>query len=374
MSATDADNEKPTEKGPADSDLTGSVFGLEEVSEVQDVETRKRREALARRVVDAPHPTAMLEKFGWVVRLIARFLFAHVLFERRAVDNLVDAGQRGAVVYVMQTRSLLDYLYFNWAFHEHGIAIARFSNGYKTTWLRGFFAWIASIFRREPAEKPEELLQALATNDEPTFLFLEESKATAGENLEYSQKYLYRLIRAQKAAPHEIFVVPLLLVWERRPDAKHSTIVEEVFGTVQSPGFFRKFLFWFQTIWQSFLKFGQPIAQVSTGISLLQFLREYPGADSADASELLRERLLEHVEQDLQALVAHEPPEVEQARLGGLALGAMMSQAQARPQHASGSACADHSREHYRRILCAGSRMALHLRQSPGHRLSGLFG
>ena len=311
MSATDADSNPGTDTSPSDSDLYPVLPGLEETSEVQDPAIRERRTALAKRLVDSPHPTSMLEKFGWVVRLIARFLFAHVLFERRCVDNLKDANDRGAVVYVMQSRSLLDYLYFNWAFHQHGIRLARFSNGVRTTWLRGFFAWFASLFRRKAAEKDEELVQALVANDEPVFLFLEQPKSSPEDNVEYSQKYLYRLIRAQKAAGHEIFVVPMLVVWERRPDAKHATIVEEVFGTVQSPGFFRKFFYWFQTIWQSFLKFGQPIAQVSTGISLLQFLREYPGADSADASELLRERLIEHVGQERHVILGpqSDPPQ-----------------------------------------------------------------
>lgn len=282
----------------SESGLLPMPTGLAENSEVDDPAARERRAALAERVSTTPHPTAMLERFGRVLRLIARFLFAHVLFEKRAVDNLQDADARGAVVYVMQSRSLLDYLYFNWAFQEHGIRKARFSNGSRTHWLRGFFSWLASLFRRGPSEKPEEIVQALVANDEPVFLFLESPKSTPQENLEYSQKYLYRLIRAQRHAAQEIFVVPLLLVWERRPNAKHATIVEEVFGTVQSPGFFRKFLHWFQTIWQSFLKFGQPLAQVSTGISLQQFLHEYPGADSADSSELLRQRLLEHIERE----------------------------------------------------------------------------
>lgn len=307
MSAPDPDT-NPSE-GSSGPDLPPVPYGSGEISEVEDPERRRQREALATRLVSRPHKTAMLQKFSWWIRLIARFLFAHVVFERRCVDNLRDADRRGAVVYVMQSRSLLDYLYFNWAFQEHGIRIARFSNGHRTNWLRGFFSWLRSLFTRQ-SEKPEEQAQALVANDEPIFLFLEEPKANPGENVEYSQKYLYRLIRAQKKVPFEIFVVPMILVWERRPDAKHATIVEEVFGTVQSPGFFRKFFHWFRTIWQSFLKFGQPIAQISTGISLQQFLREYPDADTADASELLRQRLEEHIEQERQVILGPQadPP------------------------------------------------------------------
>ncbi len=309
MSAPNA-NVGDDDHDASESGMMPIATGLAEASEVDDPQVRSRRTALATRLLESPAQTAMLDRFSWVLRLIARLLFAHVLFEKRAIDNLHDADERGAVVYVMQSRSLLDYLYFNWAFQEHGIRIARFSNGPRTHWLRGFFSWLASFVRRNPTEKPEEQFQALVANDEPVFVFLQQPTATAERNVEYSQKYLYRLIRAQKTSSQEIFVVPLMIVWERRPDAKHATIVEEIFGTVQSPGSFRKFIYWFQTIWQSFLRFGQPIAQVSSKISLLEFLEEYPDADSADASELLRERLVEGVEQDRHVILGpqSEPP------------------------------------------------------------------
>lgn len=310
MSA-DADREpQPTDHPTAGDDVFALPPGLSETSEVDDLEVRARRASLAKRLIATPSQTAMLPRFSWVLNLMARLLFAHVLFEKRAVENLRDADQRGAVVYVMQSQSLLDYMYFNWAFLQHQIRTARFSNGPRTHWLHGFLAWLASFFRRDPPEKPEEQLQALVANDEPVFLFLEQPRATADENVEYSQKYLYRLIRAQKLSPQEIFIVPLMIVWERRPDAKHATIVEEIFGTAQSPGSFRKFVHWFQTIWQSFLRFGQPIAQVSQKLSLLEFLREFPDADSADASELLRERLVDRVEQERHVILGpqSDPP------------------------------------------------------------------
>lgn len=302
----DSDETKEDDSSESSVDLVpfddwGGGLG-EPSSEVEDLARSEERDELAERLVDRGTNTSMLSKFGWVVRLIARFLFAHVLFETRSVANIRDAGQRGTVVYVLQSRSLLDYLYFNWAFLKHDLPLARFSNGPKTTLVRGFFAWLGSLFRRQPA-KPEEQMQALVQSGEAVFLFLEKPKSTEDENLELSQKYLYRLIRAQRATPDPIYVVPLLLVWERRPDQKQRTIIEDIFGTTQNPGFFRKSLFWFQAVWQSFLRFGTPLVQVSTAIELHQFVQEYPGADTADASELLRERLLEYLERERRVIL-----------------------------------------------------------------------
>lgn len=274
-----------------------------EPSEVEDLARVEDREELAERLVERPHPTAMLDHFGRILRFIASFLFAHVEFERRSIDNIADASQRGTVVYVMRSRSLLDYLYFNWAFREHELPIARFSNGSRTVFARGFFSWLANLFRRSPSEKPEEQMQALVANDESVFLFLQRPKASPDENVEFSQKYLYRLVRAQRQSEDPIYILPMLLVWEKRPDSRHPTVLDEVFGTAQSPGFFRKFLNFFQTVWQSFLKFGQPQVQVSSGVDLKTFLREYPEADTADVSEMLRERLLDTLEQEQRVIL-----------------------------------------------------------------------
>ena len=90
MSAPNANDPDASESG-----LVTIPPGLSETSEVDDPEVRARRSALATRIVDSPTQTAMLERFSWALRLIARFLFAHVLFEKRAIDNLHDADRRG---------------------------------------------------------------------------------------------------------------------------------------------------------------------------------------------------------------------------------------------------------------------------------------
>lgn len=285
-----------------------SELGSEE-SEVEAQDVKDRRTELARQLVDKPHRSAMLNEFGWVLRLLARFVFAHVLFEKRSIDTIrsitepANGTQNGHIVYLIRTRSLLDYLYFNWAFSQHELPLASYANGVSTHWLRGFFGWLGALFRREPPEKPEEQVQALVTNGHPVVLFLEEPKASVEKNLEFSQKFIYRLIRGQKTTSVPIMLVPMLLVWEKRPDSKHPTILDDIFGTAQSPGFFRKAVHWFQTIWQSFLKFGQPVVQLAPPVNLQHFIQEYPSADTADASEMLRQHLLETFEKEQRVIL-----------------------------------------------------------------------
>lgn len=298
---SDAFVPQPPKDLPRESTLPADIPRLDEESEVEvdDLEQVHQRHAgLAAHYRERPHKSAMLRVAGRLLRIIGAILFTHVLFGQRNRDNLRDVAETGTPVYVMQSRSFLDYLYFNYIFLKNDLPLAQYANGVNTNWVRGPIAWLKQLFRRSPVEEPEVRMQALVEADEAVFVFLEEPKKDEEENFEFSQKYLTRLIRAQKYQDRPIIVVPLLLVWSKRPDPKRAGLLEEVFGTSQRPGFWRKFLSFFQTFWQSFFKIGQPMVQISTTLNLDGFLREYPHAGSADASELLRARLINYLERE----------------------------------------------------------------------------
>jgi len=306
----------PGALGPRASTLPADLPRLDEESEAAEIvsheDVRAHHAALAAHFRERPHKSAMLQVTGRLLRLIGSILFTHVLFGQRNRDNLRDVCETGTPVYVMQSRSFLDYLYFNYIFLKNDLPLAQYANGVNTNWVRGPFAWLKQLFRRNPVAPPEMRMQALVENGAAAFIFLEESKKDEEDNFEFSQKYLTRLIHAQKNSARPIIVVPLMLVWEKRPDPKRAGLIEEVFGTAQRPGFFRKFLSFFQTFWQSFFKIGQPMVQISTTLNLGGFLREYPNAGSADASELLRARLLDYLERERSIILGPtgEPPEV----------------------------------------------------------------
>lgn len=277
----------------------------EEISEVEESRARlARQDELASSLERKPARSAMIHSFGPLIRWLSSLLFAHVLFEKRSVDALRDASQRGRVVYVMQSRSLLDYMYFNWAFMEHELPLARFANDLDTTWFRGVFAWIGARLRR-PRAAEEEKFEALVAAGAPTFVSLERPRRDDEQNLTFSQKYIFRLVRAQRRLGDDepILLVPMLLLWERRPDPRHISFLDDVFGTVRAPGFFRKAFGYFQTLWQSFFNLGQPMVRVSGAIDLRELLREYPSAGSAEASEIVRERLLESLRLERQVML-----------------------------------------------------------------------
>ena len=278
---------------------TPEVLGASRGGEVVAVDARERELGeLGERLRRAPSRTAMLAGLGRLSVWLASFLFARVQFEERGVQVLRAAAERGPLVYVMRVESRLDYLYFNWAFVERNLPLARMSNGPITRYFWGVGERLASLLRWRPRAPEEEQFEALVRDGAATFLFLERPRGGEAEQIEYSQKYLYRLVRAQRDMEVPVQVVGLTLLWERRPEPRGASLVGEFFGTARSPGLLRKIFGVVPTLWRSFFNLGEPLVRISAEVDLPEFLSEYPNAGSADASELLRERLLDGIERE----------------------------------------------------------------------------
>jgi glycerol-3-phosphate O-acyltransferase len=284
-------------------DLPG--LGEEHSEPVEELPAKRQRRAELLAKLDAhPLPSAMLRRFGALLSWLTSLLFSHVLFEQRRIDTLRDVAQRGPVVYVMQVASLLDYLYFNYIFLKKDLPIAQFANGVSTALVRSPISSLKDIFSKRVDASDVELMESLVLNNKAVFLFLERPHLLPEDQLEFSQRYLFRLVRIQRQHPDtQIHVVPLLLLWERRPAPQHISFLHDIFGTVQAPGLFRKALGLFQTLWQSFFNLGQPLVQLSQPIQLRAFIEEHPGAGSGDLSELLRERLLDQLARERQVVL-----------------------------------------------------------------------
>lgn len=125
----------------------------------------------------SPHRSAMLDRLGWVVARVSRWLTAHVHLDRNEVERLRELAQGGTVVYVLRQRSLLDYLLINWLMLREGLPLAQFANGVSTGW----FAPVSVAFRRalsrlrrpRRAKEPDrEVAGSLVEQGEPILIFL----------------------------------------------------------------------------------------------------------------------------------------------------------------------------------------------------------
>ena len=243
------------------------------------------------------HPSAMVKRFGLAARWFAWLFFKPVQFPPRIISDIKGLAKEGSLVYVLSAISLLDYFYFNWAFVEAGLPLARFANGVSMTWLqpwrKGLFGWFRRRVLRRPQKPAEEVLHGLLRRREPVMLFLRRAFSLLDLLLARPQLgYLHELLDAQRALPHPLLIVPQLLVWERDPDRSRSTILEEFFGDPSAPGRLRKLVAFLLNHRRAQVRAGDPI-------NLLEFLAEHPEPiEPSVLAEKLRVRIANALQQE----------------------------------------------------------------------------
>lgn len=301
---------------PASEDFASEV-------EVEAVGSATTRSAPAVRLIDTragrhggkssrlrPQRATMLSRVNFWVRLALWWFFAKVTFAPRQVATIREAAERGRVVYVMQTRSLFDQLYFNAVFLEHGLPLARWSNGIRTMFLRPFLSLLGLAFRRRDRRSELEKLAACLRRDRAALLFLERPLDSEPEKRVWSQPALERLVELQREEmaqfgdrARSLQLVPLMVIWERRSEEFRPTLLDGVFGSRQSPGFFRKIVHVAKNLWQPFFLMGAPLVQIGEVVEVPPLPAD---AETASLAEALRARLSLMLEQQRAVVVG--PP------------------------------------------------------------------
>ncbi len=261
-----------------------------------------------------PQKGAMAQRLSWFITTLLGWVFTRVDFGERTRKRITQASEEGQLVYVFQTSSSIDYLFFNWAFLEHGLPLSTFANEISTMWLHPVRVFARHLLYRRSRRRPDYQLAAFDYHlgcGHPLWVFLNRPRSDEDQNLQVSQSYLVRMMEVHRRTERPIYIVPTLLVWDKRPDSTKPSLFDELFGTSQSPGFFRKAAQFLNMSWQSFFVFGAPIATVGEPINLNEFRDEYPEADMAEAAELLRQRLEETLAQERQVIMG---PPLKQTR------------------------------------------------------------
>jgi len=228
------------------------------------------------RDADLHHPSAMVEQLGLFLRLFSWIFFKPVQFAPRLHNELAAHAREGVIVYMMNTTSLLDYLYFNYALLGAKLPLSTFSNGLSLTvfqpWRRALVSW----FRRrilQIAQVPEvDVMRAQLRRSRPILLFLRRAYSLLDLiNPPADIAYLRELIEAQREGQVRLLVVPQVLVWHRDPDKSRSSIIDEFFGDPEAPGRIRKrFSF--------LLNHRRAFVQVAEPIDLQKFVADHPAS------------------------------------------------------------------------------------------------
>ena len=249
------------------------------------------------------HPSGMLHQIGWLTWWFLRTLFRQVKFENKFVDDLKDAHERGQVVHVMQTRSVLDYLFFNVAFLLNNIPLARFANGVRTVIFLPWFKMLKYLFIRKPhPDNPESLEQVLMDGD-PAFLFFQRYGHDGESNEDFINGHLQQLISWQLRCSEPLLIVPQLLTWDQAPDGSEPSFIDDLLGTRTAPGYLRKVYQFIMSTWQAFFLISRPHVRVLEFTNLKEFIEREDSDDPLVLAGRLKIFLLGSLEQERSVIV-----------------------------------------------------------------------
>ncbi|MGB0589220.1 MAG: 1-acyl-sn-glycerol-3-phosphate acyltransferase [Myxococcota bacterium] len=217
----------------------------------------------------------MLKRPGTIHRMMWGWLFRRVAFDERHIDRLHEAHRTGDVVLVMHHHSLLDYLYFNYAFLRFGLPLVYFANHITMQWFKPAWKLVFSLFgrliRRRPASltDPEVLAYGLERG-RPALLFVKRRGLWPWSPEQPDDALLEVVLTAQleretavagsdDQVARPIFLIPQLLVWSQNPNRYKRTLSDMVFGDPEAPGRLRKGINFLINRRRAFVQLGDPI-------------------------------------------------------------------------------------------------------------------
>lgn len=244
-----------------------------------------------RRPDDLLHPSRMSERFGVWVRLFAWFFFRHVDFPARLGQAITACSREGVPVYVMGQSSLLDTIYLNDALLRRKMPRAEFSNGPKMTpfqpWRLAARLWWRSV-RGVPQAPPLELFSALVSRRRSALVFLRRQFTfTPQPDRIRSEDMLRTLCQVQRELEVPIYLLPAVLVWERK--GRDNNIIDAFFGDPLAPGPLRKLFGFVMNYRKAFVRAGEPV-------NLRAWLAEHGGAEDEELSARLKALLQQRLE------------------------------------------------------------------------------
>ena len=242
-----------------------------------------------------PYLSGMLPRFGWLMQRVAQRFFDHIEADDGELAGVREAAEEGTVVYVMRTRSVLDYLFFNHFLRKHRLPLARFANGVRTLFAAPLLDQLRAARVRFGQRRKGQLplpdpvdagyLGDLVMAGEPTLLFLKHRTQVLGPSVSNTTDVVEVLVEAQRRSDKPIFVVPQVLVWERAPDRTHGGFIDVLLGDPESPSRLRKLALFLQHRKHAVARIGKPV-------NLKEFLAEHEGKPDARVAKKLRWLLL----------------------------------------------------------------------------------
>lgn len=187
---------------------------------------------------------------NFILAWLYRVFFSRIDVDPLWIRAVREASARGTVVYVMRSRSYLDFVALDFFLKKFSLPLVRFVSDLGMWILEPMGRGLRSLFRRREPEGPA--LQRAIAAGHSALLFMRKPQAPTafkrrGERADVD--HIRILIEQQRRQKEPILLVPQVFVWGKQPDRLHKGVVDQIFGPREYPGrlrIFAQFLWNFQ--------------------------------------------------------------------------------------------------------------------------------
>lgn len=237
-------------------------------------------------VLDRPEP--------FLMRKLVTLLSSNVYVDDAGIEAIKQSLENGPVIYALKYRNLYDIHFLRWFFEKHGLpepnfafAIpSRFHMSAGKTWevLRGRFRKNQADGPRQENPISEAFLNILKAGGSGVF-FLVDEKTSRQRYVHPETDPLETILEIQGRIQGAISIVPIFVMYDRRPKRVVRPFWEIFFGETDKPGPLYRIV-------NAMRKWILPELLVGRPMNLLDHLEEFGGdIPWEDAPRLFRERL-----------------------------------------------------------------------------------
>ena len=242
--------------------------------------------------------TAALSKPNGALRWLSNRVFRHIDVDVRWVEAVRAAAERGTVVYVMRSLSVLDFLCLDYLTKANQLPPIQFVNELNT-------------FRLEPLgrgsrkrtlaqiELEEERLGATLQQHHSALLFLRRPPSlgsTSRKGRETEADLVRVLVEAQRRTPWPILLVPQTFIWGKFAGKLEPRPLDFLLGPVEWPGRLRTLVRFAMNYRSAIMRTGDPF-------DLKAFLDNNRELDDDAAADKVRYALLRRMERERTVVV-----------------------------------------------------------------------
>ncbi|MFO0556585.1 MAG: 1-acyl-sn-glycerol-3-phosphate acyltransferase [Polyangiales bacterium] len=208
-----------------------------------------------------PDALAMRRPTSFILTWFYRTVFSKVAVDPTWVSEVKQRSAEGSVVYVMRSRSYLDFFALSYFVDRFGLPAIAFVM-HLGLWLleplmRGTF-WRGLFGQRE--DEQQSLVRAVRSG-QSALLFLRAptlvGASRRGENV--SLDHVRWLIDEQRKRSEPILLVPQVIVWGRNPDSVETGVFDQIFGRRDTPGVVRVLGQFFWYLRRAILRAAEPL-------------------------------------------------------------------------------------------------------------------